>query len=560
MRLILRDTEEVNDAWHRLVQLKVEASRQSDSDDDGTESSTTTPAETTVARDPFSGPWGTLSAAVPFNENNEKFSEEVVPVAAIVFDAPAPAPATTTTSTSETAATATDTSNAPVATTTSSTSSNSSAKTSRSIRVTGVGVSGHDGAKRHIRGGTSEDSFTAVMDILAPTTFPQQQQQSTESATSASTSTSPPTSSSDVLKTPRRKFHLFGAFDGHRSNHAARYCAKQLAQRLAKALKAPGVLDPQSDGSVNANVDDDTNSAETTKSTEDERIRTTFTQVVCKMDDDFCKRRWLSLVRDNGKKFYITRELEVSDNNDDDKNSSSSNNNNNNNNISNSSASSSTTTSGTTTTDPMPGAPLTLATWDASALFWSFLSHLERWAHFHGAVHGLKHKTDLNNFSAVHQSRWTGYKKELWPGATLCAVLVVEEEEDDEDANSRSRIKVFTANVGDSGALVYRNITPSSKDPANASGDSNSTATPRRWGGFKEWDKPVEQSTEPTLLPPGGIKLLTRPHKPSQPEELKRVCSTPLGFVQVQGLNVTMENYQQVAEHVKQAKARGQKV
>ena len=36
-----------------------------------------------------------------------------------------------------------------------------------------------------------------------------------------------------------------------------------------------------------------------------------LSRAVVAVDDEFCRHRWVSLVRDNGKKFYITRAEEV---------------------------------------------------------------------------------------------------------------------------------------------------------------------------------------------------------------------------------------------------------
>ena len=44
---------------------------------------------------------------------------------------------------------------------------------------------------------------------------------------------------------------------------------------------------------------------------EEAAISDALSRAVVAVDDEFCRHRWVSLVRDNGKKFYITRAEEV---------------------------------------------------------------------------------------------------------------------------------------------------------------------------------------------------------------------------------------------------------
>ena len=479
------------------------------------------------------------------------------------------------------------------------------------VSVVGFGVATRDGRKRDSRGGASEDAFSAVVDLLnedvglydTPGTawrgglpLPQQQMDSapaldaacaSDRAEDAQASSSAPiggaNSGSDRGATfsvgHDRVFHLFAAYDGHRSNHAARYCAEAVGKFVAVRLMQEGVLRPlpnrahvnAADEPKSASEEEDLQSdqdqgerekraktedsdADTSEeAAEEEAVREAFASAISTLDNIFCARRWVSLVRDNGKKFYVTRALEV---------------------------------------EPQ----FDIDAWDAYPLEVQFRDALSRAAEEHGRNAGIPDGPELKHYVEAHHERWRCYKKELCPGAALCAVLVDE-----------ARGKVYCANVGDSGALLYHARAPGSantadsattaKDSADGVGtpDSTATASPsnqapdngnisggggggggggaatgkgedsgdrgdelmKNWGGFKAWTAPPDPDH---VLHPGGIKLLCRAHKPSQPGELQRVCNTPEGFVLVHGIHVTMENREEVARHVAEAQALGQKV
>ena len=153
---------------------------------------------------------------------------------------------------------------------------------SRRVYTAGCCVASHDGRKRVDRGGSSEDAFTCITDLLgtdwsqpdptdadadtvsdgdennvgelasgpreesSPTTATAIADDSSHNA-GASSPTTPGTGGQSQASvrfepTPGRVFSLFGVFDGHRSTHAARFCAGALARFLARELRRPGVL------------------------------------------------------------------------------------------------------------------------------------------------------------------------------------------------------------------------------------------------------------------------------------------------------------------------------
>ena len=114
---------------------------------------------------------------------------------------------------------------------------------------------------------------------------------------------------------------------------------------------------------------------------EERAICSIFARAVETVDDEFCNRRWVSLVRDNGKKFYVTRADEVHPD-------------------------------------------FNMNHWDTSLLERQWRSALAAASEQHGLRCGIDREMDLRCYVAAQQDRWQLYKKELFPGAALCAVLV----------------------------------------------------------------------------------------------------------------------------------------
>jgi len=195
----------------------------------------------------------------------------------------------------------------------------------------------------------------------------------------------------------------------------------------------------------------------------------------------------------------------------------------------------------------------------------------------HGIRCGVR-GNDLKTLAREEQSRWHCYKKELFPGSALVAVLL--------DAHNG---KAYCANVGDCmAALIYP---PEGKSeglqlpPVNPSAQRSTTPPPPESGQAAEEPRqsdersssmevlrghfnihfpdinggdpaPNEEIPSPEF---GRCVLLSRPHKPADMCELKRVCETPNGFVEVHGQRVTPENSHLVAEQVAIAHSMGRK-
>jgi hypothetical protein len=92
--------------------------------------------------------------------------------------------------------------------------------------VSAFGMQGTDGRKRVMRQeGPSQDAAIAALDILGAAVG--------SGAASAGSGGE-----------EKRLFHLFGCFDGHRSDHAAVHCAEHMPSFIAQALEGAGVLQP----------------------------------------------------------------------------------------------------------------------------------------------------------------------------------------------------------------------------------------------------------------------------------------------------------------------------
>ena len=244
------------------------------------------------------------------------------------------------------------------------------------------------------------------------------------------------------------------------------------------------------------------------------------------VDEEFCRRRWASLVRDNGKKFYVMGADEVP-------------------------------------------AEFDINLWDASHLEEQWRQQLAIATAQYGRRLGLREgppgaDSELRRYMVDNQDRWHLYKKEVFPGATLCAVLVDEQ-------NGR----LFCANVGDSGAMLYRLcettaqatvvVTKGGAQMAQSApgGRASALHLPMPGGGRArtEIGPGAESKLSATCasLGAGEFVPLSKDHKPSDPEELARVWSTTEGFVEVHGVRVLPHNVQEVTEMVKRAKAAGKK-
>jgi serine/threonine protein phosphatase PrpC len=137
----------------------------------------------------------------------------------------------------------------------------------------------------------------------------------------------------------------------------------------------------------------------------------------------------------------------------------------------------------------------------------------------------------LFSYAAEHQERWHLYKKPLFPGCALVAVLV--------DAHGR---KLYTANTGDCAAMLHFGAAP----------PIGSLVV-----GFPE--VPGAAPAAPLSPPSSGAAVLSRAHKPADMGELLRVCGTERGFVEVHGQRVTPDNSAAVASLVVEAQALGRK-
>jgi len=514
------------------------------------------------------------------------------------------------------------------------------------IEAVGVGVATADGRKRDVRGGESEDAFAAVVDVLGTYVPPStaadkgkngsgvavvavevedeaetgtataapsiagRNEDSGEVAAAAAAAAAKTTTEggrqqiSSVVTVGDRVFHLFGVYDGHRSNHAARFCAEALGPEITRRLQTKGLLRPigveakaaaggdaggAKEVKEEVGEEEEEASEEAAAAAEEAAIAEAFKQAVVRVDDDFCSQRWVSLVRDNGKKFYLTR---------------------------------------------VQGVPLDfdMPAWDAYPLEHAWRSALASFSDAHGRRSvGLSSEHDLRLFVQQQQERWHCYKKELYPGCALCAVLV--------DAH---RGKLYCANTGDCGALLFstRHSTPpadptttadsASKPPPPTTTAVPTAAVPTAKGNDEASEahnasapSSFSLSSRGTLLsgaevlngqgaggaftvgfPDNGNKgarddsdsdgdgddghdgdrqatrdkvvagalayglrgvsgkrfsMLSRPHKPADMAELVRVCNTPRGFVEVHGQRVMPSNSAEVADQVALAHSMGRK-
>ena len=96
--------------------------------------------------------------------------------------------------------------------------------------LAGFAVAAVDGKKRAVRGGSSEDAFAAVADIFKVNERVERQRVGVgpEGQTK--------------FHVGDRIFHLFAVFDGHRSNHAARFCSERLQSILSCELCQAGLF------------------------------------------------------------------------------------------------------------------------------------------------------------------------------------------------------------------------------------------------------------------------------------------------------------------------------
>jgi len=467
-----------------------------------------------------------------------------------------------------------------------------------SISTAGFGVAAVEGRKRAARGGVSEDAFCAELQILgssntpdarevehsAPSTEPEfvepalskprsislDEKQETETGAEQSSNLH----SFRIQAKEGRAFHLFAVFDGHRSHHAARFCAETLSTELTKRLRAvTGVQcalatsqESEAAPAVAREAAPSTGAAspqDPQKQAEEIEIKNAFSDAVQAVDDALCQRHWVSLVRNNGRRFYVTKAVEVDEDFD-------------------------------------------MESWNVLPFMTQFVHALDDLAEKHAVAAGLEGDA-VRAYAHMHRSRWMCYKQALFPGCTLCAVLVDEE-----------RGTIYCANVGDSGALLFRPVSQchsprpvgvksphtassvpcpgmqsvdaasdvvasESVEPPSSSADAEldstsaesshqaesreqestnhttagTTPLSKVHGGHKVWGLAPDVDS---LMKPGDVKLLNRVHKPSQPDELERVSSTPEGYVKVHGITVDKQNHEAVSGYVETAKAAGHKV
>lgn len=300
-----------------------------------------------------------------------------------------------------------------------------------------VGVAAADGRKREARGGESEDGFAALCDIT----------HDEREAAAAAAACEPPTDgalrSSRAVAVGGRVFHLLGIYDGHRSNHAARYCAEHLgdevARRLAAALKPMGDEAGETpDGEALA---------------EEDAVRDALAAAVVAVDAAFCRKRWASFVRDNGKKFYITSSEEVA------------------------------SEAALNAFDPRP----------LEHAWRNGLAQVSEAAATKAGLEGL----DAEVFVRRQQERWYCYTKPLYPGCAACAVLV--------DA---MRGKLFCANVGDCGALLFLPGAPGGRPVGPVGQFTRGFPQDGTTGGSPAGSCLDRSGGRPSLL-------MSRPHKPA---------------------------------------------
>ena len=282
------------------------------------------------------------------------------------------------------------------------------------LRVDGFGVAAADGRKRAARGGVSEDAFTAVADLLSCYDAGASADggggggggsgggAAAAAAVPAATAVGGSAGGSGAqasfaLQGGSRVFHVFGAYDGHRSNHAARALAGELNALVAAELRAPGVLRRVGGAATEAAAAQDAQE-------EEDAVADALSRALLAVDAGVCERRWVSIARDNGKKFYAFGEIEV------------------------------------------PWS-FDMARWDISEQEHEWRQSLADACMEHALREGLVAPDDargLAEWAQAHQQRWHMFPKELYPGAAACAVLVDE-----------ARGKVFCANTGDSEAILF---------------------------------------------------------------------------------------------------------
>jgi serine/threonine protein phosphatase PrpC len=230
--------------------------------------------------------------------------------------------------------------------------------------VRAVSVDSRDGSKRAAAGTSSEDSFSLLLDI-----------------TSIWPADAPSPASAG------RSFHLFGVYDGHRSNHASRHCATVLGAKIAAALQNPGVLR--------------TDDSEAAQRAEVEAIRSCLVDAVEETSAEVCSRRWASVIKDNGKKFYPVSIEEVPPDFD-------------------------------------------MERWDITPIVDQFTEALFEEIRERAKEAGEEEPSHAR--LSLERNQWVLKKKEWFPGSTLNAVLV--------DETSQ---RIFCANVGDSRSIVCHN-------------------------------------------------------------------------------------------------------
>jgi len=138
------------------------------------------------------------------------------------------------------------------------------------MSLSGFGISAVDGRKRQCRGGESEDGFSALLDLTNSPGSTTKERIDVEVAVSG------------------RIFHLLGIFDGHRSDHAARFCAQSLGKCVAGCLEsvcAAGLL-RTSDAPESADAE----------AAEEAAVRKAFSDAVEGVDEDFCRQRYVAIV------------------------------------------------------------------------------------------------------------------------------------------------------------------------------------------------------------------------------------------------------------------------
>jgi hypothetical protein len=119
-----------------------------------------------------------------------------------------------------------------------------------------------------------------------------------------------------------------------------------------------------------------------------------------------------------------------------------------------------------------------------------------------------------------------------------------------------SNAKLYCANTGDCmAALVYPPTFNEEFDPSVGQDCPQSAGDDALRGRFNVHFPDITGGDDPEadILTPsayGRCVLLSRPHKPADLCELKRVCSTRNGFVEVHGQRVTPENAALVAQQV----------